>query len=438
MALTRIVATLVVAAGLALAPPARAAFHVAVIDEVLTSLGGDNTQQFVEIRTLAAGQNVTTNTVIAAFDASGLYLGDLLVATSNVGAGTRYVAATSAFQSAHGFTADFTLATGLPTGGGMVCFGAPGGFAPNPATWNHALVQACSGDQSVACTTNAGCTGIGLCQTNYVDCVAYGTYAGPTNLLTGSPTTLAPDGHSITRLANQNGHDNLSSFGCSDPTPENNAGVRLALASSLCCEGQECEDGDNNPCTNGNCQSGTCVSTARPQPSGCFLPALPKKANIVIRDNTVDTKDTVVAKWVKGADLAVPAFGDPTTTDGYTLCVYESADTTPNLVFKVDAPAGGVCPTKPCWKPTRKGDGFNYSDSLLTPDGARAVNLKAGTGGVSKVVFKGLGPLINVPGAALPLATPVVVQVHGHGNCWQSQFSTTVMNTATLFKAKAD
>ena len=58
---------------LAGAAPSQAAFHLARIDEVLTSYGGDNTAQFVEIRMLGGGQNFTNGTRLSTFDASGTF-----------------------------------------------------------------------------------------------------------------------------------------------------------------------------------------------------------------------------------------------------------------------------------------------------------------------------------------------------------------------------
>ena len=39
------------------APPARALFHFAAIDELMTGLGGSDAVQFVEIRMISGGQN---------------------------------------------------------------------------------------------------------------------------------------------------------------------------------------------------------------------------------------------------------------------------------------------------------------------------------------------------------------------------------------------
>ena len=72
-----------------LAAPARshALFHLSVIDEMLAGIDGDAEQQFLEVRMLFAAQNLTKNAVIAAFDADGNYVEDILVIPDNVATG---------------------------------------------------------------------------------------------------------------------------------------------------------------------------------------------------------------------------------------------------------------------------------------------------------------------------------------------------------------
>jgi glucose/arabinose dehydrogenase len=231
--------TLLAALVLALvARPAAAVFHLSLIDEVLTSYGGDPTAQFVEIRMLSPFQNVVGNSVLAAFDASGAYVGDLLVVPGNVtnqGAGVRWLMATTALETAASIAADFEFPAGLLTGGGMVCWGAPTIVPPAPGTWDHSLIQACHLNHFQACSTNPQCTGAGnFCENSYVDCVAYGTYSGPSNVLTGTPTTLDADGRSVVRATDV--HNNATAFVCADPaTPTANDGSAGSLAASPAC-----------------------------------------------------------------------------------------------------------------------------------------------------------------------------------------------------------
>ena len=197
------------------APAAHGVFHLVVIDELLSSYDGNAEVQFVEMRMLGGFQQFVTNSVFAAFDASGNYVGDILVVPANVtnsGNGVRWLIGTQAFRDESGVVPDFIMPAGiLPSGGGMVCFGGGGGISPqNPPNWSR--------------TTFA----------NYIDCVAYGTYSGPTNLRTGDPTPLNPDGHSLQRTGSS--QNNLADFDCVETaTPQNNASATADLAATAPC-----------------------------------------------------------------------------------------------------------------------------------------------------------------------------------------------------------
>ena len=195
--------------------PSGAAFHLAAINEVMTSYGGDSQVQFVEIGMLASGQRFVKNSVLGAFDAGGSYIGDVLVIPANVpnsGVGVTWLMATAQFQTVTGLAPDFIIPAGLPTAGGMVCWGAPGLIPPLPGSWDH---------------TNPN---------NYVDCLAYGSYSGPTNVHIGNPTPLDGDGHSLQRTGDTN--DNARDFVCADPAdPTNNAGAAASLGATTTCAG---------------------------------------------------------------------------------------------------------------------------------------------------------------------------------------------------------
>lgn len=198
------------------AEPAAALFHLAVIDEVMTSYDGDTDVQFVEIRMQTFSQEAVANSVLAVFDASGNYERDALLVPGNVaqsGPGTRWIMGTPAFETVSGLEVDFEFAPGLVPQSGMICWGAPdSGLVPpaDPESWDHSDPE------------------------NYVDCIAYGEYDGPTNSFIGDPTPLSPDGHSLQRVAET--HDSASDFECGDPaSPTNNAGASAALEATIPC-----------------------------------------------------------------------------------------------------------------------------------------------------------------------------------------------------------
>ena len=212
-------------AGHAHAPRSQALFHFAVIDEVMTSYGGDANVQFVEIRMLAGSQNMVMNSVLGAFDSTGSYLGDVLIVPGNVvnsGAGVRWIMGTSAFATASGLTPDFTMpgmgGVSLPTTGGMVCWGAPGISPPAPGSWDHTVPA------------------------NYVDCLAYGTYSGPSNIHIGTPTPLDAVGHSLQRITDTD--NNANDFVCANPAiPTKNNGTSASMAATTPCPADTDGDG---------------------------------------------------------------------------------------------------------------------------------------------------------------------------------------------------
>ncbi len=236
---------------LALATPASAFFHDTVIDEVLTSYGGDANVQFIEMRMLAGLQSFVTNSVFAAFDNQGNYVGDILVVPSdlkNSGNGSHWLIATAAFQTQTGLEPDFVMPTGmLQVGGGMVCFGGGGGISPaSPSSWSR---------------TNFP---------TYVDCLAYGTYSGPSNTKIGTPTALDADGHALQRV--KMSQNDSADFACADPaTVQNNAPAMVMLAASVPCGGGAPTP---TPTPEPTLTPPATVSTP-PSPSGTLAPAHP-------------------------------------------------------------------------------------------------------------------------------------------------------------------
>jgi hypothetical protein len=174
-----------------LASPSRlgAAFHVAVIGEILTSYNGNASSQFVEIDMLAGGQGTVVNTKLTTFDTDGNFVEVVLDVLANVpgGAANNWIMGTPQFVADSGLAVNFTFPGGLPTAGGMVCWGRPA-------------------DETLP--------------THYVDCIAYGTYNGPTNVFIGTPTSLTPNGHTLRRIGITG--SSAADFECADPgNPEN-------------------------------------------------------------------------------------------------------------------------------------------------------------------------------------------------------------------------
>jgi hypothetical protein len=196
---------------LAFAPPARALFHIAVIDELNTAVGGDASEQYVEIRMKEISQNFPMNSRLTAFDCDGSTITPLLVVPGqlpNGGPDVAWIMATSAAATG-GIAPDFTFPPGLAQSCGMVCWGSPSAGVPiDPNSWD---------------ATDPA---------NYTDCVAYGGYTGPTAAGSGTPSSLSPGNgtQSLTRttepacnLLDCTGND-ATDLTLECPSPENNAG----------------------------------------------------------------------------------------------------------------------------------------------------------------------------------------------------------------------
>ena len=317
-----------ITAALYLTPaPSEGAFHVAVIDEVLTSSGGDDTVQFVEIRMLAVGQGVVNNSEMGVFDTSGAYIGKVLDVTANVpndANGSRWLMGSAQFATVTGLTPDFTFngPVFLPTTGGMVCWGKP--FNPTMPS-------------------------------QYVDCVAYGTYSGPVPFFVGTPTALDGIGHSLQRVSVTN--NNSNDFTCGDPsTPTNNSPASVNLPASAPCPPTPTPTVTNTPTI-----SPTPTETPTPTPivnDAVVLPLKPvsvkiaampmpppviKKIKVGVRNGNAAGAGPVPIKLTAttcgGATVTVPDFD--TMTAGFQDTVVLASGKSKKATVLVTIPSSG-------------------------------------------------------------------------------------------------
>jgi len=219
--------------------------------------------------------------------------------------------------------------------------------------------------------------------------------------------------------------------------------------------GTPCE-ADGDLCTNDQCDGGgSCFSVGgvicpacQTCDSGlgcvvafkdaCFQPAEPFKALLLLKDKGDDSKDKLIWKWIKGEKTDFVDFGNPLTTDDYTLCIYETVGGQPSVLLSATAPAGDQCAGLDCWK-ALSSTGFKYKDKELTPEGLDTIILKSGGNGKAKIIVKGKGANLGLP-TPLDVELPVTVQLQsGNGECWQADyFSVGVKkNEPDFFKAKA-
>jgi cysteine-rich repeat protein len=160
---------------------------------------------------------------------------------------------------------------------------------------------------------------------------------------------------------------------------------------------------------------------------GC-QPALAEKAKLKIK---AGDRDVVAWTWKSSAETSLSIFGDPGSTNDYTLCIYDSS----GLLMQFTAPAGSTCKDgKPCW--TLGSKGFKYADRSSAHDGVSKLVLKPGDAGRAKLAMVAKGHLDLAP---LPLTLPVSVQLRAKdGACFQATFDAAKRNDALRFQATSD
>jgi hypothetical protein len=168
---------------------------------------------------------------------------------------------------------------------------------------------------------------------------------------------------------------------------------------------------------------------------GCRIPAVQHASRLAWRDGIGTSQDRLVWKGLKGTATGSAAFGDPTATTSYQLCVYDGAGST---VLESEISAAGTCDGRPCWQATAKG--FRYRSAALGSNGSLQLELNAELAGGAKILARVKGLALATPepeGDSVPL--PVIVQLsNGGGECWEATYSTPSRNMPGLLNARAD
>jgi len=164
-----------------------------------------------------------------------------------------------------------------------------------------------------------------------------------------------------------------------------------------------------------------CIGRPR---TDCRVPAITTAADLTIVNKARDTSDALSWRWTKGAATPVAAFGNPLTTDAYTLCVFDESTATPRLLFGATIPPGGTCGRKACWAGLGRpkgARGFRYADSKGTVQGITGITLTPGVAGKAKVAVKGKGIGLGLP--TLPAPIPLRVQLEASsGACFDARY----------------
>jgi hypothetical protein len=156
----------------------------------------------------------------------------------------------------------------------------------------------------------------------------------------------------------------------------------------------------------------TCAAT----PIVCGNPA---RALFQLKTKTGDpTRTRLIWKWLDGAVAGQSAFGNPTRSTNYALCVYDDGA----IVGDYRIAAAGACDGSPCWRAIGF-QGYKYSNNAGNADGITEILLKS-DGSRGSILLNGEGEKLAVP-ATDPLfmqaedVTVQLVQSDG-GPCWQA------------------
>ena len=196
--------------------------------------------------------------------------------------------------------------------------------------------------------------------------------------------------------------------------------------------GEACDGTSAAACGGAGCQPDCTCSLCPPTPSaGCKTTAA-GASKFSIADNAIDSKDKLTWSWKNGAATTFAELGSPTTgVTSYALCVYDGSGASQPIAV-AQAPGGGVCGTRACWKASATS--VKYSDRDATPGGVIRLSAKSGVAGKPAVKVSGKGLNLSTP--TLPLTLPVTVQVStSGGTCWQAQFTGAKRNDSGAFKA---
>jgi hypothetical protein len=170
-----------------------------------------------------------------------------------------------------------------------------------------------------------------------------------------------------------------------------------------------------------------------PAPDTCREPTVSHGASLVLKEKSPPDRNAMSWRWGKGAATSKAEFGDPTSTDGYALCVYDAG------ALVSTSPVIGSCPKGPCW--TDKPTGFVFGNKSLQPSGVKSLKLVAGPDGVANEKFSGKGAGLALPDPG-SLTGPIDVQLQRNGGavlCWGARFDAPFSKqTSELLKARSN
>jgi len=170
------------------------------------------------------------------------------------------------------------------------------------------------------------------------------------------------------------------------------------------------------------------ATTCTPSPRTDCAVAPAGASTLTVKDRPFDPQDQLAWSMKPAGDVTLANLGTPLDATGYALCLYDGQE----RVLAADAPAGGTCRTKPCWKAGTTG--YGYKDSERSPSGVDTVKLKSGAAGKARLQVKAKGDALG--DGALPLTGTVTAQLQADGgSCWSSTYGTAATSNALQYQA---
>jgi cysteine-rich repeat protein len=193
-----------------------------------------------------------------------------------------------------------------------------------------------------------------------------------------------------------------------------------------------CEPGTPDPCDDGN----PCTRDACDTAAGCAHDATPDATCRAAASSSFQLTRSDGAtrslrwRWSRGTSTSVADFGDPTTSTGYVLCLFDAA----GVVLSAEVPPG-----TPRWRARARG--YRYRDAVGAAADIEQIGLVASGIDRTRITLVGKGDALPDPDLDQGLTLPITLQLRRDDadQCWGQTFQPedTSRNDEGGFKARA-
>jgi hypothetical protein len=168
--------------------------------------------------------------------------------------------------------------------------------------------------------------------------------------------------------------------------------------------------------------------------AGCRETTVAGSGVLNFKKSSNPARSRLTWRFARGPQATPQDFGDPFTTDSYSVCLYDGS-ASPQPLYDAAVPGNGACGTIPCWREL-SGQRVAYFDvKAQFVNGITEIRLSPGNAGRSRAMVKGKGSRLVLPDT--PLSAPVTLQLQGsHGECWTAEYGEFIRrNEGGVFKA---